>query len=85
VSSEAGEAIFTMAKVPSLPRGKRLRDKERSDVAAELLRRYNSGKSIREICSETGYSIGRVRRLLEEAGVSFRRRGGASRGQSVKT
>jgi Helix-turn-helix domain len=65
-----------MTKVPSLPRGKRLRDKERSDVAAELLRRYNSGKSIRDICAETGYSIGRVRRMLEEAGVEFRRRGG---------
>jgi transposase len=74
-----------MTKVPSLPRGKRLRDKERSDVAAELLRRYNSGKSIREICGETGYSIGRVRRLLEEAGVSFRRRGGAARNKAVKT
>jgi hypothetical protein len=69
-----------MTKVPSLPRGKRLRDNERSDVAAELLRRYNSGKSIRGICGETGYSIGRVRRLLEEAGVEFRRRGGATRG-----
>jgi Helix-turn-helix domain len=69
-----------MTKVPSLPRGKRLRDKERSDVAAELLSRYSSGKSIRDICAETGYSIGRVRRLLEEAGVEFRRRGGVTRG-----
>jgi hypothetical protein len=68
-----------MTKVPSLPRGKRLRDNERATVAAELLRRYNSGKSIRDICGETGYSIGRVRRLLEEAGVEFRRRGGATR------
>ena len=72
-----------MTKVPRLPRGKRLRDKERSEVAAELLRRYDSGKSIREICDETGYSIGRVRRLLEEAGVTFRRRGGASRSRKV--
>ncbi len=68
-----------MTKVPSLSRGKRLQDKERSSVAAELLRRYDGGKSIREICGETGYSIGRVRRLLEEAGVEFRRRGGARR------
>ena len=71
-----------MTKVPSLPRGKRLRDQERSSVAAELLRRYNSGQSIRDICGETGYSIGRVRRLLEEAGVQFRRRGGATRSRS---
>ena len=71
-----------MTKVPRLPRGKRLPDSERSDVAAELLRRYNGGKSIRELCAETGYSIGRVRRLLEEAGVTFRRRGGATRRQA---
>jgi transposase len=74
-----------MTKVPRLPRGKRLRDKERSDVATELLRRYNAGKSIREICEETGYSIGRVRRLLEEAGVTFRRRGGAARARKVQS
>ena len=70
-----------MTTVPRLPRGKRLRDAERADVAAELLRRYNDGRSIRELCTETGYSIGRVRRLLEEAGVEFRRRGGATRGR----
>jgi hypothetical protein len=71
-----------MTTVPRLPRGKRLRDAERADVAAELLRRYNDGRSIRELCAETGYSIGRVRRLLEEAGVEFRRRGGATRGSA---
>ncbi|HEY1917006.1 MAG TPA: helix-turn-helix domain-containing protein [Streptosporangiaceae bacterium] len=71
-----------MTTVPRLPRGKRLRDAERADVAAELLRRYNDGRSIRELCAETGYSIGRVRRLLEEAGVEFRRRGGATRGRA---
>ena len=70
-----------MTKVPRLARGKRLRDSERAETAAELLRRYNSGKSIRDICAETGYSIGRVRRLLEEAGVEFRQRGGATRGR----
>jgi hypothetical protein len=68
-----------MTEVPRLPRGKRLRDSQRAETAAELLRRYNSGKSIRDICAETGYSIGRVRRLLEEAGVEFRQRGGATR------
>jgi hypothetical protein len=70
-----------MSKVPRLTRGKRLRDAERAETAAELLRRYNSGQSIRDICAETGYSIGRVRRLLEEAGVEFRPRGGATRGK----
>ena len=54
-------------------------DAERAAVGQDLLRRYEAGASIREICRETGYSIGRVRRLLEDAGVTYRRRGGANR------
>ncbi len=68
-----------MAKLPNLARGKRLSGDERSGAGAELLHRYNDGMSIRELCAETGYSIGRTRRLLQEAGVEFRRRGGANR------
>lgn len=68
-----------MAKIPQLRTGQRLEDKERAQVGADLLRRYQAGHSIREICKETGYSIGRVRRLLIEAGVTFRSRGGGNR------
>jgi hypothetical protein len=67
-----------MAKLPNLPRGKRLSGDDRAGVGDELLHRYKNGKSIREICAETGYSIGRTRRLLQEAGVEFRQRGGAN-------
>lgn len=58
---------------------------ERAAVGQDLLRRYESGRSIREICKETGYSIGRVRRLLEDAGVTYRRRGGANRSSRPQT
>ncbi|GEL24210.1 hypothetical protein PSU4_31640 [Pseudonocardia sulfidoxydans NBRC 16205] len=68
-----------MAKTPDLKRGQRLSDAQRSTIGAELLKRYETGKSVRELCAETGYSIGRVRRLLEDAGVTFRARGGAGR------
>ena len=67
-----------MAKLPNLPRGKRLSGEDRSGVGHELLHRYQNGQSIRQLCAETGYSIGRTRRLLEEAGVEFRQRGGAN-------
>jgi hypothetical protein len=67
-----------MAKLPNLPRGKRLSGEDRIGVGGELLHRYEKGKSIRQICAETGYSIGRTRRLLVEAGVEFRQRGGAN-------
>ena len=59
-------------------------DAERAAVGQDLLRRYEGGASIREICRETGYSIGRVRRLLEDAGVTYRRRGGANRSREVR-
>ena len=68
-----------MAKLPNLARGTRLLGEERSGAGAELLTRYNQGKSIRELCGESGYSIGRTRRLLQEAGVEFRKRGGVNR------
>jgi DNA-directed RNA polymerase specialized sigma24 family protein len=66
-----------MPKTPRLRRGQRLSEKQRGKIGDELLRRYEQGRSVREICAETGYSIGRVRRLLLEAGVVFRARGGS--------
>jgi hypothetical protein len=68
-----------MIKWPQLERNHRLPDSERARVAGELLKSYEAGKSIRELCAESGYSIGRVRRLLIEAGVNFRARGGPRR------
>lgn len=66
-------------KVPDLHRGQRVSGNERDRLSGKLLRQYQSGKSIRQICAATGYSIGRVRRLLIEADVEFRPRGGSNR------
>ena len=68
-------------RYPRLARNHRLPDSERRRVADELLKGYTAGKSIRELCGDSGYSIGRVRRLLEDAGVEFRPRGGNSPGR----
>jgi hypothetical protein len=68
-----------MTKIPQLRQGQRLPGPERKRIGADLLRRYETGDSIRQICLQTGYSIGRVRRLLIEAGVKFRTRGGPTR------
>jgi hypothetical protein len=62
--------------LPTVPPNHRIKGPQRTEVARELLRRYESGRSIRELCAESGYSIGRVRGLLKEAGVTFRQRGG---------
>lgn len=66
-----------MVKAPPLRRGQHLPQEQRAALSQQLLREYEGGKSIRQLCAETEYSIGRVRRLLQEAGVKFRRRGGA--------
>ncbi|MFJ2477729.1 helix-turn-helix domain-containing protein [Streptomyces sp. NPDC087659] len=54
---------------------------ERDEVAAELKSKYEAGKSIRALAGETGRSYGSVYRLLEDAGVAFRARGGDWRGR----
>jgi len=44
-------------------------------MAEELSRRYFGGSSVRELAEETGYSIQRVRSLLNKANVRMRPRG----------
>ncbi|MFD4335865.1 helix-turn-helix domain-containing protein [Streptomyces anulatus] len=56
---------------------------ERDKVAAELKARYDAGASIRALAEDTGRSYGGVHRLLADAGVTFRSRGGAMRGDTA--
>lgn len=63
----------------TLRKGTRVTGSERSDLATELKKRYESGESIRSLAAGTGRSYGFVHRLLSEAGVSLRGRGGATR------
>jgi len=44
-------------------------------LGSKLKLRYETGASIRDLSQETGYSITRVRGLLERAGTQFRTRG----------
>mgnify|MGYP001436628772 CR=1 FL=1 len=43
------------------------------------MNKYDSGASIRALAQETGRSYGGVHRLLTDAGVTFRSRGGDRR------
>jgi hypothetical protein len=52
---------------------------ERATVAAELVRRYAAGASIRKLTTDTGRSYGFVHRILTESGARLRRRGGTQR------
>jgi predicted transcriptional regulator len=52
---------------------------DRDKLAQDLKKKYDSGASIRALAEETGRSYGGVHRLLEDAKVTFRSRGGAPR------
>lgn len=69
--------------VPQLPLFGRLSDAEQQQVAYTLKDAYESGRSIREISTETDYSIGRVRSLLERVDTRFRSRGAPKMSESI--
>lgn len=83
---EADEAIEPRGKVhpgyrggmigtPQLPLHFRLEEETADYLSEELRRRYESGRSIRDLALETSYSIGRVRALLHRADTPIRSRG----------
>jgi hypothetical protein len=65
-----------------LPKGRRISGAERTTLAADLKRRYESGVSIRALAESTGRSYGFVHRVLSESGATLRGRGGATRGKA---
>jgi hypothetical protein len=66
--------------VAELVKGKRITGGERSKLATELRKKYDSGTSIRTLAENYGRSYGFVHRILTESGTTLRGRGGATRG-----
>ncbi|WP_415924606.1 helix-turn-helix domain-containing protein [Streptomyces sp. MI02-7b] len=62
-------------------KGTRVTGAERGKLATELSAAYSSGATIRTLAESTGRSYGFVHRLLTEAGVTLRSRGGITCGQ----
>jgi predicted transcriptional regulator len=65
-----------------LKKGARITGAERSKLATDLKKAYDKGKSIRELADAHGRSYGFVHRVLSEAEVNLRGRGGATRGKA---
>ena len=63
-------------ETPALDPYERLQPDTQSALAAALRKQYEDGKSIRDLAADTGYSIARVRSLLENSAVAIRPRGG---------
>jgi N6-adenosine-specific RNA methylase IME4 len=70
-SGYAGGYIAT----PQLQLHMRIDEEVAEYLGEELRRRYETGRSIRDIATETNYSIGRVRSLLQRADTPLRPRG----------
>lgn len=58
-------------------KGSRVTGAARDKLGADLRKKYEGGKSIRDLAAETGRSYGFVHRVLSESGASLRGRGGA--------
>ncbi|MFD9443440.1 helix-turn-helix domain-containing protein [Streptomyces sp. NPDC060001] len=57
-------------------KGRKISGAERDKLAADLKKAYDSGVSIRALAEGSGRSYGFVHRLLTDAGVVLRARGG---------
>ena len=69
------------SKVTTIRKGARITGTARDKLAADLRRKYEKGQSIRALADGTGRSYGFVHRLLVDAEVPLRGRGGATRGK----
>jgi hypothetical protein len=67
------------AKTVTIKKGARITGAARDKLAADLRKKYEKGQSIRALAEGTGRSYGFVHRLLLDAEVPLRGRGGATR------
>lgn len=81
-AKETGGQVATTRRAATTvtePEQRRIIGAERQILVKDLVRRYNSGESIRAIAASTGRSYGFIHRVLTESGVQLRQRGGARR------
>ena len=70
--------MTTTPTTTALPRGRHLTEKQRAAAVKHAARRYRQNASIRLIAQEMGRSYGFVHRLLTDAGIQLRPRGGSN-------
>ncbi|HEY0689413.1 MAG TPA: helix-turn-helix domain-containing protein [Kribbella sp.] len=83
VKCDADGPLLTKTDIVDLNLGSRATPRRRygtrDQFAQDTKRKYERGASIRAIAESTGRSCGFVHRVLSEAGVTLRGRGGATR------
>jgi predicted transcriptional regulator len=63
----------------TVTKGVRITGAERERLTNTLRKKYEKGASLRELAEQTGRSYGFVHRVLTDAGVALRGRGGVTR------
>lgn len=71
--------MVIQASPQTIRKGTRIVGPARDELAIDLRKKYENGQSIRELAEATGRSYGFVHRLLLDAEVPLRGRGGATR------
>lgn len=70
---------MTTAETPTATPRQRLTADDRSIMSASMAEDYNGGMSVRSCSEKYGRSYGAAHRMLSEAGVTMRARGGRSK------
>ena len=87
-SSSEGDEVTTTATKPAdngvTGKGHRLTAAKRDQLTRKAVKWYGQGKSVRYIAEQVGMSYGWVHRQLDNAGVTFRQRGGPTRGKGKR-
>jgi hypothetical protein len=65
--------------VVEIKKGARITGTARDELTVELVRKYDDGASIRELAEDSGRSYGFVHRVLADADITLRGRGGNTR------
>jgi predicted transcriptional regulator len=65
--------------VTELKKGARITGSDRAKLSSEIKAQYRKGASIRQLAESHGRSYGFMHRMLSEAGVELRQRGGRTR------
>lgn len=68
----------------ALRKGTRITGTDRDALTARIRKRYLSGDSIRSVAADLGRSYGFVHRILVDADVTLRGRGGATRTKNTR-
>ena len=70
---------WRVVSVAKIAKGQRVTGADREALSKDLVEKYKSGASIRDLAAETSRSYGFIHRILKDAGVELRGRGGATR------